>query len=78
MAASWCFEYFETASCQPPTVPTDAARLPVRKGGHIELALDRRAGSGADPYWYGQLRAKAALPAWKACSVWSSWYVVTP
>src|SRR5689334_23250819 len=37
IAASWCFEYFDTASCQPPTVATDWPPGPWGSGATANL-----------------------------------------
>src|SRR5436305_1530103 len=78
VAAALCFEYFDSASCQPPTVATDGPPAPCGSGATLNLPFTFEPAVAPIPYWYGQFRANAASPASKACSVWSSWYVVTP
>ena len=73
-----CFENFETASCQPPTVPTDLPVAPCGRTVTLNLPFTFEPVVAPMPYWYGQFRAKAAFPSSNACSVWSSWYEVTP
>ena len=56
------FEYFDTASCQPPTVPTDGPFAPCGSTVTLNLPLTFESAPAAIEYMYGQLRAKAALP----------------
>src|SRR5256714_14867911 len=76
VAAPLCFEYFETPSCQPPTVPTEWP--PVACGRTVTLNFPSTGVPLLAEYAYGQLRMKAALPASKAFRASSSWYEVTP
>src|SRR5690349_6802160 len=71
-----CFEYFDTASCQPPTVPTDAF-LPVC-GSTVTSNLPLTGVVWFAAYAYGQLRMNAALPEANALRAPSSSYDVTP
>src|SRR3954454_5190478 len=78
MAASTCFEYLFTASCQPPTVPTEE---PEPCGSVVTLNFPTTFdcfGSAPSEYAYGQFRMNAALPARKAVCASPSWYDVTP
>src|SRR3954451_23099124 len=78
MAASGCFEYFDTASCQPPTVAADFWPAPCGSGATANLPLTFEPLAWAREYAYGQLRMKAALPLMNAVCVSPSWYEVTP
>src|SRR5215471_16577533 len=64
-ASFWFFEYFDTASCQPPSVA--ALRPPVPPFGSATtptLSLIGLSALLARVHAYGQLRMNTALPDW--------------
>src|SRR5256885_16775015 len=64
-AASGFFEYFDTASCQPPSVPAlRPAAPPLGNGAMPTLPCTGLSAPCASDQAYGQLRMKAALPLW--------------
>src|SRR3712207_3795679 len=64
IAASGFSEYCDTISCQPPSVAALRAPSPLPIGSGATPTLPATAGaSWLDAHMYGQLRAKAALPA---------------
>src|SRR5690242_3233915 len=66
-AISGCVEYFDTPSCQPPSVPVDLPSAPPL-GSAITPTLPLIGLSLAftSDQAYGQLRMNTALPDWKA------------
>src|SRR5437763_5722351 len=74
--AALCFEYFETPSCQPPTVPTDGPFAPC--GSTVTLNLPFTGVVWLAEYAYGQFRMNIASPAANTLRAPSSSNEVTP
>src|SRR4051795_11860251 len=63
-AASGFFEYFDTASCQPPSVADRLPSGPCGSAATPTLPLIGLSACCDSDHAYGQLRMNAALPFW--------------
>src|SRR5262245_32860705 len=65
VASFWFFEYFETASCQPPNVAAwRPVAPPLGSATTPTLSLIGLSALFARFHAYGQLRMNTALPDW--------------